>query len=83
MRPIHRRFSAGPLLALTLVAPAHARAQAVYGSISGIVTDTSGAVVPGATVTITSVERKTSDAVTTNDRGFYTKERLMPGVYEV
>jgi hypothetical protein len=70
-------------LAITLVAPAPARAQAVYGSISGIVTDTSGAVVPGATVTITSVERKTSDAVTTNDRGFYTKERLMPGVYEV
>ena len=24
MRPIHRRFSAGPLLALALVAPAHA-----------------------------------------------------------
>lgn len=59
------------------------RAQAVYGSISGTVTDSSGAVVSGATVTITSVERKTSDTVTTNDSGFYVKERLLPGNYEV
>src|SRR6185503_8661915 len=58
-------------------------AQAVYGSISGTVTDPSGAVVSGATVTITSVERKTSDTVTTNDSGFYVKERLLPGNYEV
>jgi len=80
---LHVPFLSLVFLAITIAAPAHARAQAVYGSISGIVTDSSGAGVPGATVTITSVERKTSDAVTTNDRGFYTKERLMPGVYEV
>ncbi|HEX8090155.1 MAG TPA: carboxypeptidase-like regulatory domain-containing protein, partial [Blastocatellia bacterium] len=60
-----------------------AKAQAVYGSISGTVTDASGAIVPGATVTITSVERKTSDIVTTNESGLYVKERLLPGNYEV
>ena len=60
-----------------------ARAQAVYGSISGTVTDPSGAVVTGATVTITSVERQTSDTVTTNDSGLFVKERLLPGNYEV
>ena len=59
------------------------RAQAVYGSISGSVTDASGAAIAGATVTITSVERKASDTVTTNDSGLYTKERLLPGKYEV
>ena len=59
------------------------RAQAVYGSISGTVTDPSGAVVSGAKVTITSVERKTSDTVTANDSGLYVKERLLPGNYEV
>ena len=71
------------LAALGLVAPARASAQAVYGSIGGIITDTSGAVVPGASVTITSVERKTSDTVVTNEAGFYVKERLLPGTYEV
>jgi Carboxypeptidase regulatory-like domain len=59
------------------------RAQAVYGSISGTVTDPSGAVVPGATVTITDVDRKTTDTVTTNESGLYVKERLLPGNYEV
>jgi hypothetical protein len=59
------------------------RAQAVYGSISGTVTDAAGAVVSGATVTITSIERKTSDVVSTNESGLYVKERLLPGNYEV
>jgi outer membrane receptor protein involved in Fe transport len=58
-------------------------AQAVYGSISGTVLDPSGAVVPGATVTITSLERNTSDVVQTNDSGLYVKDRLVPGVYSV
>jgi outer membrane receptor protein involved in Fe transport len=70
------------LLAITALSTS-ARAQAVYGSISGTVTDSSGAVVGGATVTITSVDRKTSDTVVTNDSGLYVKERLLPGQYEV
>ena len=73
------------LLSLLLVAglSADARAQAVYGSIAGTATDANGAGVPDATVTITSVERKTSDTVRTNDSGLYVKERLLPGKYEV
>jgi len=61
----------------------NARAQAVYGSISGTVTDPSGAVVPGATVTITDLDRKTTDSVTTNESGLFVKDRLLPGHYEV
>lgn len=61
----------------------NSRAQAVYGSISGTVTDASGALVAGAKVTITNVDRKTSDTVTANDSGNYVKERLVPGTYEV
>ena len=34
---------------------------------------------PGATVTVTSVERKTVDTVVTNESGFYVKDRLLPG----
>lgn len=59
------------------------RAQAVYGSIAGTVTDAQGAVVPDATVTITSVERNTSDTVKTNESGLYVKDRLLPGTYRV
>ena len=69
--------------ALAAFAPSRAHAQAVYGSVSGVVTDSTGAVVPGATVTVTSAERKTSDTVVTNESGLYVKERLLPGRYEV
>ncbi len=71
------------LAGLVAFAPCPANGQAVYGSISGIITDTSGAVVPGATVTITSADRQTADTVVTNDSGLYVKERLLPGKYEV
>jgi outer membrane receptor protein involved in Fe transport len=70
-------------LAVALAAPSSTNAQAVYGSISGVVRDASGAVVPGVTVTITSVDRKTVDTVVTNESGRYLKERLVPGTYEV
>lgn len=58
-------------------------AQAVYGSVAGTVTDSAGAAVPGATVTITSNTRQTSDTVMSNQDGNYVKERLLPGVYTV
>ena len=70
-------------LVLSLGFAANARAQAVYGSISGTVTDSSGAAIPGATVTIKSIERNTVDTVTSNESGLYVKERLLPGTYEV
>jgi hypothetical protein len=59
------------------------RAQAVYGSIAGTVMDATGAALPGVNVTITSVERKTTDTVVSNESGNYAKERLIPGTYEV
>jgi hypothetical protein len=79
---MHRSIITSVVLTLLILATAlcgSSNAQAVYGSISGTVTDPNGAVVSGATVVITSVERKTSDTVTTNDSGLYVKERLLPG----
>jgi outer membrane receptor protein involved in Fe transport len=64
-------------------APSIAFAQAVYGSVAGTVTDASGGLLPGVTVTITSLSRKTVDTVITNDAGQYVKDRLLPGPYEV
>ncbi len=66
-----------------LYVPQQIRAQAVYGSVAGTVTDNAGAVVPGATITITNNERKTVDTVTTNSDGFFQKDRLLPGNYSV
>ena len=72
------------LVIVTLaITTASAAAQAVYGSVSGIVRDSTGALLPGATVTITSVERNTVDTVVTNESGVYLKERLLPGNYEL
>jgi len=73
------------LLAVGLLAAdaGTAAAQAVYGSIGGTVSDNSGGVLPGVSVTITSLERQTSDTVVTNESGNYSKERLLPGTYEV
>jgi outer membrane receptor protein involved in Fe transport len=66
-----------------LALPAPAAAQAVYGSIGGSVKDPSGAVLPGVTVNIISLGRKTTDTVVTNDAGLFVKERLLPGEYRV
>jgi Carboxypeptidase regulatory-like domain/TonB dependent receptor-like, beta-barrel len=77
-----RAATAAVLLTFISFTPA-ALAQAVYGSIAGTVTDPSGGVLPGVTVTITSVDRKTVDTVVTNEAGEYAKERLLPGLYEV
>ena len=70
-------------LAMLVLTSAAANAQAVYGSVSGIVRDSTSGLLPGATVTITSVERNTVDTVVTNESGVYLKERLLPGVYEL
>ena len=63
-------------------APA-AKAQAVYGSIIGTVTDEQGAAVVGAKVTVTSVTKNTSVEDTTNESGNYSVTHLIPDIYKV
>ena len=57
--------------------------QAVYGSVFGTVTDSSGAAVPNAKVTITEVSKNVTVTAQTNQDGNYTLTRLVPGVYRV
>jgi hypothetical protein len=66
---------------LLLYAPA--RAQSVYGSIFGTVTDKSGAAVPGATVTVTDVSKGTVVTATSNGAGDYSVPHLIPDVYDL
>ena len=70
------------LLAVSVI-PLQLHGQAVYGSISGTVTDNNGAVVPNAAVTVTNVRKGTSDKTTTNDSGNYTVTHLIPDIYNV
>jgi Carboxypeptidase regulatory-like domain len=70
-------------VALGTVATPRAFAQAVYGSIFGTVTDPSGAAVPGAKVTVTSVAKGTSTEATTNADGNYSVTHLVPDTYIV
>ncbi|HEY7307121.1 MAG TPA: TonB-dependent receptor [Bryobacteraceae bacterium] len=57
--------------------------QAVYGSISGTVYDSSGGAVPNAKVTITDLGKDQSYVTTTNESGYYDKTHLIIGQYRV
>ncbi len=60
-----------------------ARAQSVYGSIVGTVTDATGASVPHANITVTDVAKGTTVKVQSNDSGEYTVQHLISDVYRV
>ena len=60
-----------------------ARAQAVFGSIFGTVSDPSGAAVANANVTVTNQRKGTEDHTTTNESGNYSVTHLIPDVYSV
>ena len=60
------------------------RAEAQFASaIEGTVTDSSGAVVPGATVTLTNLETSAAQTSHTNDAGYYRFSSLGNGLYSV
>jgi hypothetical protein len=73
------------LYALSLIAlvSAVALGQTINGSISGTVTDQTGAVVPGAAVKITNVETGFTRDVVTNDDGYFKAASVPVGTYSV
>jgi len=71
------------VLAIALLIPAVVAAQTESGKISGTVTDQSGAVLPGVTVNLKSVDRATTRSTVTNAQGEYVFASLVPGPYEV
>ena len=70
------------LSALLLCSVAFAQTSVSNGSISGTVTDASGAVVPNARVTMTGPTGQTVHA-TTSGAGTYSSGALVPGTYSV
>jgi hypothetical protein len=76
VKPNHHRMlsiavSAVCMLALMWGLTATGRAQQAGGSITGLVTDSSGAVVANATVTVTDVDRGATWATKTTNAGLY------------
>jgi hypothetical protein len=63
--------------------PVFAQSQAINGTIEGVASDASGAVLPGVTVTIVNVGTGTTRAVVTNERGEYRAALLPLGEYRV
>ena len=70
-------------ICLALAIPGWAQSQAANGAIEGTVFDTSGGVLPGVTVTITSIDTGAQRIVITNEKGLYRAPLLPLGTYRV
>src|ERR1700757_651744 len=71
------------IAALALFLSTASHAQAVYGTIFGSVTDSTGAAVPGATITVTDTNKGTTETATANESGAFTIGHLIPDTYDV
>src|SRR5215831_2332977 len=76
-------FLAVLLSALAVSTPAFAQSTAANGAIEGTISDSSGGVLPGVTVTVTNVDTGAERSVTTNEKGLYRAPLLPLGKYRV
>jgi len=76
------KWITGPLMTACLLA-ASAFGQSTTGSISGTVKDSSGAPIPGATVTVTNPENSVSQQAMTEEDGVFVAPQLPPGTYTI
>lgn len=70
-------------LTLVLLFAFSASAQVTTGTISGEVHDATGAVIDGAKVTVSNLDKGTSQTLTTDPNGHYYAPFLIPGNYQV
>src|SRR5947209_2522257 len=71
------------ILGFCLVASLPLRAQVVGATLSGTVTDASGAVIPNAQITARNSATGVSREATSDAAGFYLIPSLLPGSYDV
>src|SRR5262245_61022802 len=71
------------VISLVIAAATHSWAQAVSGTLLGVVTDGGGLAIPGATVTITEVNTNIRSNSVTNENGNFVFSSLRNGVYRV
>ncbi len=70
-------------LALALAIATALDAQTIRGTSTGTVTDSTGAVVPGANVVMTNAATGVTTSAVSNQQGTYTIPLLQPGTYDV
>jgi hypothetical protein len=66
-----------------LLGPRPAASQTLYGSLTGVVTDSSGAGVPSAKIEALNVATGVAKQAEANERGSYLFNDLQPGTYKV
>ena len=71
------------LLMILLLSGTFVWGQLGTSTIRGTITDSSGAALPGATVTITNLQTNLSRTLTTGPAGTYSFESILPGEYKV
>ena len=71
------------LLSLFSITIPYLQAQGSLGAISGSVTDSTGAAIAGAKVTITNLATAVSRTLTSDSGGFYSAEGLSTGQYKI
>jgi hypothetical protein len=74
-----RSRHAGACFALAIFFTTPALAQETRATVTGIVKDAQGAVVPGVTVTVLNTDTNVSTEGVTNDSGVFTVQKLQPG----
>src|SRR5687767_6415158 len=72
-----------PVLAFVLVWAVTTSAQSSFGRLAGTVFDSTGAVLPGATITLTSELTTQTQTATTSDTGAFLFPQVPPGRYTV
>jgi hypothetical protein len=83
------RFNRPQILAITLIiatlfaVPATVSGQAYFGTVSGVLTDSTGAVVAGAKVILTDQQKGFTFTTTSESSGSYLFRSIPPGVYRV
>lgn len=78
-----RMYGGSCLVAGLLMTAAPVAAQSIGATLQGTITDDQGAVMPGASITVTNTETGWTRTQTTDERGWYRAPALPPGVYEL
>ncbi len=81
LRALKSMLLGATLVTLLICTPAFS--QINFGRVLGNVTDPSGAIVVGATVTVTNTQTNVSRTLTTDSSGAYVAAALNPGTYTV